>query len=253
MYVTMAGNPSTPTVYMPIMIFDPTIWKQVLAMNLGTSDWPYYTYVQGATVQFAPIPGSSGNIITFRGRLQNKELQFNDYTTGTIVSVANGGTAVVGSGTTWTKDMIGRYIQITETTAANGGDGYWYEIGGWTDATHIALLKPYEGTAIAAGSAAYTIGQMSNIPEAYDIAPAYRSAALYWQNQNDLVRAKTYWMQYDGGVEAGYTKDYGGIMLQMMETEMETEEGGFVMPINAMGGIIQAPYYLPYQQATGFS
>jgi len=247
------GTSSSDTIYSPEMVFDPTKWKLILQYKLGTQDVPYFTYVENQKFYIQPIPATTGNLIRLRGRLQTNDLTIPDYTTGTIVSVANGGTAVVGSGTTWTEDMVGRYIQITQTTAANGGDGFWYEIGGWTDATHISLLKPYEGTDIVAGSAAYTIGQVSPIPSAYDVGIAYRATALYWDNQGDLERAKTWWLRYDGGMEAGYSKEYGGLMLQMLSNEGETEEGSYVPPFASTTNLPQAPYYLPFQDASGFN
>lgn len=253
MWITLDQQASSrPTIYMPEMVFDPTKWKLIKAYRLGTSDVPYFTYVENTKFYVQPIPATTGNTITIRGRLQTSDLTIADYTTGTIQSIANADTAVVGVGTTWTADMVGRYIQITQTTAANGGDGMWYQIGTYTSATSIGLLKPYEGTSIAAATAAYTIGQCSVIPAAYDIGIVYRATALYWHNQNDLVRAKTYWMLYDGGMEAGYSKDYGGLMLQMLSNEGETEEGSYVPPFGANTNLPQAPYYLPYQQATGF-
>jgi len=194
---------------------------------------------------------TSGNAITLRGRLNVRELSIADYTAGTIVSIAAQGTAIVGSGTTFTADMVGRYIQITPTTAANGGDGMWYEIGSYTSATQIGLVKPYEGTAISAGTATYTIGQVPVIPEAYQNAIEYRTTALFWQNQNDLTRAKTYWMLYDGGNEAGYSRDYGGLISQMLSNEGETEEGSYIPPAGNMTAFAFAPYYDPNQQATG--
>lgn len=251
MYIYDGTGLSTDTIYAPQMVFDPTIWKRVLQSHLGTQQVPYFTYVENTTYKIQPIPSVTGNLIKLRGRLEVKDLTIADYTTGTITSISNGGTALVGNGTVWTRDMIGRYIQITETTAANGGDGFWYEIGGWTDATHITLTKPYEGTTISAGTAAYTIGQCSVIPSAYDVGIVYRATALYWQNQNDLVRAKTYWLMYDGGVEAGYSTNYGGLMSQMLANEGETEEGVYLSPLDAPNTIIRN-YYYPWQQASGF-
>lgn len=253
MYVYSGSGSSTDTIYMPEMVFDPTKWKLIKAYRLGTQDVPYFTYVENQKYYIQPIPATSGNLITLRGRLAVRDLSIADYTTGTIVSIANGGTALVGSGTTWTADMVGRYIRITETTAANGGDGFWYEIGAFTDSTHLTLLKPYEGTSISAGSAAYTIGQTSVIPEAYDVAVVYRATALYWEQNNDLERAKTYWMLYDGGMEAGLKDEYGGIISQMLANEGETEEGSYLPPFGSQNNIVQTgPYYFPYQQATGF-
>ncbi len=115
------------------------------------------------------------------------------------------------------------------------------------------MTKPYEGISISAATASYTIGQTSVIPEAYDVGVVYRSAALYWQNQNDLVRSKTYWTQYDGGMEAGYTNEYGGLMLQMLSNEGETEEGSYLPPFASSTNLPQAPYYFPYVDATGFN
>lgn len=251
MYIYDGSGSSTDTIYAPRMIYDPTLWKNVLQSHLGTQQVPYFTYIENRTFKIQPIPSVTGNLITLRGRLNTRDLSIADYTTGTIVSVANGGTAIVGSGTVWTADMVGRYIQITQTTAANGGDGFWYEIAGFTDATHITLTKPYEGTAISAGSAAYTIGQCSVIPEAYDIAVVYRASALYWLNQKDTERAKQYWLMYDGGNEAGYSKEYGGIISQMLANEGETEEGGYIPPLNGIN-TSGRNYYYPWQQATGF-
>lgn len=244
---------SSDTIYSPEMVYDPTKWKTVLQYRLGTADTPYFTYVENTKFYIQPIPATSGNLIRLRGRLQTRDLTIADYTTGTIVSIANGGTAVVGFGTTWTADMVGRYIQITQTTAANGGDGFWYQIGSYTSATSIGLTKPYEGTSISAGSATYTIGQCSVIPEAYDVGVVYRATALFWDNQGDLERAKSYWLKYDGGFEAGYSKEYGGLMLQMLSNEGETEEGSYVPPFNGSSNLPNAPYYFPFQDASGFS
>lgn len=247
------GSSSTATIYSPEMVFDPVKWKRILQYRLGTQDVPYFTYVENQTFKIQPIPASTGNLIKLRGRLQTKDLTIADYTTGSIVSVANAGTAVVGSGTTWTAEMVGSYIQIAVTQAANGGDGFWYEIGAWTDATHITLKKPYEGTSISGGSASYTIGQASAIPEAYDVGIVYRATALWWDNQGDQARAKGYWLKYDGGNEAGYVDVYGGLVGQMLANEGETEEGSYIPPFASTSNLPQAPYYLPFQDASGFN
>lgn len=252
MYIYSGSGSSGDTIYAPEMVFNPVRWKEILQYRLGTGEVPYFTYVENTSYKIQPIPSTTGNLIVLRGRLRVRDLTIADHTTGTVVSIANGGTAVVGSGTTWTADMVGRYIQITETTAANGGDGFWYEIGSYTSATSIGLVKPYEGTTIAAGSAAYTIGQVPIVPEAYQPAIGFRATALYWQMQGDLARAKTYWMMYDGGKEAGYSSEYGGLILEMLENEGETEEGSYIPPFGSTNPVMTAPYYYANQQASGF-
>lgn len=251
--ITQDSDPSQPSIYMPEMVFDPSKWKLIKAYRLGTSDVPYFTYVENQTVNIQPIPASDGNTITFRGRLNTRDLSIDDYTDGMILSISQGDTILTGTGTIWTADMVGRYIQIIETTAANAGDGFWYQIGGFINATTLTLLKPYEGTSIVLGTASYTIGQCAVIPEAYDIAVLYRSIALYWQKQGEISTAETYWRQYDGGNEAGYIDTYGGVIGQMLATEGETEEGTYVPPFGTNSVLPFAPYYLPYQDASGFN
>jgi len=251
LYVYSGTGSSSDTIYTPEMIFDPTAWKKVKQARLGESDVPYFAYVENTKFYLNPIPATSGHVITLRGRLNVRDLTIADYTTGTIVSIANQGTALVGSGTTWTADMVGRYVQITNTTAANGGDGFWYEIGAYVSATALTLLKPYEGTAISAGSAAYTIGQVPPIPEAYQPAIVYRASALYWEDRSEMEKAKRFWLRYDGGNEAGYSDGYGGLISQMLANEGETEEGSYIPPLGSSSNMQQAPYYDAWQNASG--
>lgn len=242
------------TIYMPEAVYDQDRWKVVLAYRMGSSDVPRFYYVQGTKILFSPIPSTSGNLIYIRGRLNIKDMTLPDYTTGTITSVAKDGTSVIGNGTTWTKSMIGRYIRITETNAANGGDGFWYEIGDWVSATNIILKKPYQGTDIVAGTAAYVIGQVSPIPESYQIAPIYRAVALYWDNNGETERAKVWWLKYDGGYEAGYSKSAGGLIDQLLEEENNKVEGPYIPPFGSTSNVVNiGAWWSPWQgDASGF-
>lgn len=251
LYVTVGTDPNS-TIYMPRPIFDPGKWKAVLAARLGTSEVPYFYYVENDKVQIAPIPANTGDVITMRGRLDLADDLIDDYTTGSIVSIANGTTTVTGTGTTWTTSMAGRYIQITESDSANKGDGFWYEIASVTSATVLELTKKYEGTSIAAGTAAYTIGQVSPIPEAYQDAPLFRTLALYWGQHGDATRSKMYWGMYDGGKEAGFSNTYGGLICEMLEESGETVEGAYISPNDNILDI-NTSYYYPYGDASGFS
>ncbi len=253
LYIYSGAGTDSDTIYSPEMVFDPTKWKYIKQARYGSSSTPYFTYVENQKFYINPVPSVSGNKITLRGRINVPDLGIADYTTGTIVSIANGGTALVGSGTTWTADMVGRYINIPRTTAAGGGDGLWYEIGGYTSATALTLLKPYEGTSIAAGTATYTIGQVPPIPEAYQMAMVYRACALYWEDKSEGEKAKRFWLRYDGGNEAGYNNDYGGLISQMLANEGETEEGAYIPPFGSTLNTPQAPYYFPYEQASGLT
>ncbi len=252
MYVYSGSGSSSDTIYAPEMVFSPVRWKEILQYRLGQGDVPYFTYVENTSYKIQPIPDSTGQLIVLRGRLQVRDLTIADVTNITVASISNGATSMTLSGN-MTADMVGRYIQITETTAANGGDGFWYEIGAYVSPAQITLTKPYEGTSIVAGTATSTIGQVPVVPQAYQPAIVYRAVALYWQNQRELSTAKTYWMMYDGGKEAGYSNDYGGLILEMLENEGETEEGSYLPPFGSSSNIVNgSPYYFPYQQASGF-
>lgn len=254
LYVTVGTNPNTNVVYTPIAVFDAQRWKYIIASRLGTSDWALYYYVQYNRVLIQPRPATTGNVVTFRARKKIRDLGIADYTTGGILTATLDSTTLVGTGTTWTASMAGRWIRITASDTANKGDGQWYQISSVTDATTLELVAPYQGTSIVAGNAAYTIGQMSVIPEPYDTAPLYRAAALYWQTR-DSSKYEQYMKQYDGGYEAGFQQEGpGGIVGQLIETFGETTEGAYI-PVDSAGANGPwkgPPYWLPYQDASGF-
>jgi hypothetical protein len=217
-------------IYSPKPIISEIDWKIILESSLGNSDQPCFWYRQDSKVYFSPTPATAGNTITFRGRNKAKDLSISDYTTGTIVTVTNGTTAVVGNGTTWTSSMNGRYIRITESDSLLKGDGQWYEISSVTSNTTLSLTKPYLGTTIAGGAAVYSIGQMSGIPEDYELAPIFRAVAIYYTKEDVTSIGDRFWRMYDGGVEAGISQSYEGIIGRMMNEGKI--EGRYFVPSN---------------------
>ena len=168
------------------------------------------------------------------------------------VGTETGGAIVTGDGTTFTANMIDRWLRITDGV----GDGAWYQIGNFYSSTIIGLKTPYQGTDISAATAPYLIGQSSIIPETYQIAPIYRAAALYWGVNNpgnpNTNLANYYWRLYDGGVEAGLSREYGGLISQMQEEANESQEGPYMSPLPLKGGSEYGlPFYNPWQQAGG--
>jgi len=252
----VVGSGTSATIYLPRLVYDAQKWQAILAMRLGSNEYPYFVYQQGQKLKFQPIPSTTGTDVTLIGRRALRDLSIADYSTGSIVSVANGGTAIVGTGTTWTASMAGRYIRITESDTANKGDGFWYEIASVESATALTLVKPYQGTAIAAGTAAYVIGQITYEPEAYQMAPIYRALALFFQTNDPLhngTQANQWWRLYDGGQEAGLSDLPGGLIGQMLAEAGETFDGSYIGPgdrdLNGYSGV---PYYFPFQDASGF-
>lgn len=177
-------------------------WDQICNTTVTTSNYPQWYFVYNNQISFFPIPStSSTNAITVHARVKPVALVKPDYTTGTITTVAALGTTITGSGTSWTTGMIGDYIRITAENAANKGDNVWYRISGVGSTTSITIDRPYQGTAISAGSATYTIGQASVLPEAQDILPVYKACQQYFTSVQPMPgQADRFARQYADGI-----------------------------------------------------
>lgn len=214
--------------YVPREVSSREEWDR-LNMVVVTSDIVTRFFVFNGQVLLYPTPASSSNIITVNSKRLVKDLSIADYTTGSVVSIANGGTAVVGTGTTWTTAMAGRFIRITDSDTANKGDGFWYEIASTPTitSTTLSLVRSYGGTAISAGTAAYTIGQMTILPEFYEQLPVYEAASIYWGiNPKEGNRQKYYDTKFKEGL-AEMKKTYGSAT-----TNVVLDDGGGYTPQN---------------------
>lgn len=167
----------------------------LLNLSTYTSDTPQYYFVFNGQIGVWPTPTSAGSTIYIAQKCRVVDLAAADYTIGSITtsSTTAGVTTLTGSGTTWTGSMVGRYIRITASDAAPAltGDGLWYEIASVASTTSLTLVRAYGGTTIAAATAAYTIGQMPLLPEAFHDLPWQWAAGTYWQKEADK-RADTF-------------------------------------------------------------
>jgi len=170
--------------YTPRMSPDRNHWDK-LNQSVISSDIPQFWFTFAGQLGIWPTPVSSGNTINVTQKTKVIDLGIADYTTGSIVSIANGAMAVIGTGTSWTAQMVGRYIRITLSDTANTGDGQWYEISAVADTTHLTLVRAYGGTSIVAGTAPYNIGQMPLLPEAYHDLPWIWAVGQYWMKEAD--------------------------------------------------------------------
>jgi hypothetical protein len=187
--------------YVPKEITNREEWDKLNEVVISSDIVSHYFFYDGA-INLYPTPATSSNVITFNGRRIAKDLSIADFTTGTITTATNGSTAIVGSGTSWTVQMAGRWIRITDSSVANTGDGYWYEIASVGSSTTLTLVRKYGGTSIAAGSATYTMGQVSLIPEPHDMLPIYEALKVYYTSvdpstSKSELYAKMYIEGYD--------------------------------------------------------
>lgn len=219
-YVTVGSYRYTPREVPTREAWD-RLNQVVVTSNIAT-----HFFVYNNQLLLFPIPASA-NTITVNSKRLVKDLSIADYTTGNVQSIANAGTAVVGTGTAWTTAMAGRYIRITDSDTANKGDGFWYEIASVGSATTLTLSRAYGGTSISAGTAAYTIGQMSVLPEFYEQLPIYEAASIYWGlNPMQGNRSKYYDTKFKEGL-AEMKKTYGSVT-----TNVVLDDGGGYAPQN---------------------
>jgi hypothetical protein len=214
--------------YVPKLSPSQAHWDH-LNLTVFNSDIPQWYFVLNGQLGLWPRPSSTGNTITVIQKTRVVDLSVADYTTGNIVSIANGAAAVVGSGTTWTSQMVGRFLRITLSDTANTGDGVWYEISAVPSATTMTLVRMYGGASIVAGSAAYTIGQMPLLPEAYQDMPWMYAAGMYWSKETDK-RAGFFLSQH--GESGGAGRPATGKVRELIgaysspTTDMVLDDGG---------------------------
>lgn len=191
------------TKYTPKRVKTRDDWDRLTQSTNTTSNTPEWWFPFAKTYSFCPAPSSAtANAIVETYEAIQKDLTIADYTTGTIVSIANGATTVTGLGTSWTSQMAGRVIRITDGDTTNGGDEVWYDIASITNGTTLELRVPYAGASIAVGSATYTIGQVSIIPEDFQFVPMYRAIENYFTYiQPDLDRSKAAKVNYAEGLK----------------------------------------------------
>lgn len=183
--------------YNPVEVANFDDWDNINNPSGVQGDNVSFYFIVGNQINFWPIPATSGSTITYEYLQAARDISVADYTTGSIVSIANGATAVTGSGTSWTAGMVGKFIRITAGNGANLGDGLWYKIAAVGSATTLTLSAAYTGATIAAGSAAYTIGDCMLIPEKYQLGPVYYAVAEFWRKQNDNARADRFQAKFD--------------------------------------------------------
>lgn len=196
-------------------------WDRLNASTF-TADIPEWYFVFNGQVKLWPTPATAGNTINIVQKTRVIDLSIADYTTGTIVTATNSTTAIVGATTSWNASMVGRWIQITNTSAANGGDGIWYEIAGVADTTHLTLTRAYGGTSITTGTATYTIGQMPLLPESAQDLPWLWATGQYWVKEADNRGEKM--LALHGNIGTGSQPSTGRVkLLELSQSSATTD------------------------------
>ena len=159
-------------------------------VTVQTSDIPEKYFLRpgfgiaGVEIGFAPRPSTAGNTMTFTYEATDKDLSQDKYTGGNI-AVTSGSAAVVGTATTFTAAMAGRYLKL------DSGDGMFYKVQSFTDTEHITLENVYEGAALT--GQAYQIAEIFALPEEMQILPVYYALWFYFMGpKKDKDQAALY-------------------------------------------------------------
>lgn len=174
--------------------------KQYDALNVisFTNNFPQYYYIYNNQLLLWPTPAENGDTITINYKRRIRDLSAADYTTGTL-SVTSSSTTVTGSGTSWTTNMAGRWLNIPQTASnTTSGDDEWYQISSVTNSTTLVLDNAYQGSTVTGGT--YTIGEVPILPEDYQDLPLYRALYVYFNTINkDEQKAQANLALYEEG------------------------------------------------------
>jgi hypothetical protein len=162
------------------------------------NDYTQFYYIYNNQLLLWPSPASNGNTITINFKRRIRDLSAADYATGTV-SVTNASATVTGSGTSWTTNMAGRWINVPLSTSnSTTGDDEWYEIASVESATSLTLNNQYQGG--TASGATYTIGEVPILPEDFQDLPLYRACYVYYTAiKQDEQKAQYFKALYDEG------------------------------------------------------
>lgn len=160
--------------YLAGRVYDRDEWIRLLAdNNTVSSNFLTKWFVKRSSFEIWPKASTAANSLILEYESSPHDLSADDYTEGTITTLASNGTTVTANSSTFTSAMAGRFFKVNS-------DGQWYEIESVDSTTQLTLVKGYEGTAISAGSEAYTIGEMPRLPGATHHIPALYAAWKYF-------------------------------------------------------------------------
>lgn len=185
--------------YSPDLITNEEEWNKLNAITTSGA-FPTKYYIRGFNeLGVYPVPNAnitSGVIISYEP--QHVDLTQDDVTdvssSGTLTVNANN-IAVTHSGTGFTQNMVGRWLQITD-----GSDGKWYKIAAFVSTSVVNLENYYEG--ISGSGRTFRIGEVSKIPQGYQDAPVYYALDRYYLTQNDMRTAPVYSQRFDAKIKS---------------------------------------------------
>ncbi len=179
-------------------------WDSLNSIPFQPTTFPRFIFPRLDDFGIWPIP-QGVYPITFNYHFRDRNLSVADYITGTI-GVTNGAATIVGSGTTFTAAMAGRWFSVTDPTES--GQGYWYRVLSYQSATGLTLYSPWQGT--TGTGFTYVIGETPEIPEEMHIALAHGVTADFFANvKNDEASAARWENRFWTGDPSNASRNFG--------------------------------------------
>lgn len=163
-------------------------WREITAYPYS-SNWPAYYYMIGNDeLAVWPTPSQTvANGLRFYYQVQDHDLSVNDvisssFSPAQTVTMVNGTTAVISTGSTFTNQLVGLSFQLQGVT-----DLTWYEIVAVPTASTLTLKSAFVGNS---GSAlAFRIGQLPIIPGQYHDALVNYALYLFFSGKGNEARS----------------------------------------------------------------
>lgn len=127
-------------------------------------------------------------------------IRMSEYTTGTITTLANAGTAVTGASTDFDGFVTDTtnfdyYFRLDRDGTASASK--WYKISTAASNTSLTLSDAYAGTAVSSGTLAFTISHVSSLPAGLDLAMVYGAATVGAIDQTNKTQIQGWLTMYD--------------------------------------------------------
>lgn len=175
-------------------------WRLIKTNPTYSSNWIAYYYVLGNDeIEVWPVPSSDiPNGIRFYYQQQDHFLSVADIVSSVLspaqtATVTNGGVTVASTGTTFTAQLIGLWIQLTGVT-----DLTWYEIVDVPTSSTLTLKSAFVGASGAGFN--FRIGQMPIIPGEYHTNIVDYALWLFFSGKGNENRATLHKKLFDDAV-----------------------------------------------------
>lgn len=188
--------------YTPDLVASEEEWNNLNAITT-TGSIPTNYYIRGFNeIGLYPVPSANvtnGMIVSHEP--QHIELSQDDFGTaltagsGTTITATNGAVAITHSGTGFTQQMVGRWLQVTD-----GTDTKWYKIASFVSSSVLNLENYYEG--ISGSGRSFRIGEVMKLPNGYHDAPVYYALDRYYLTQNDPRTAPIYQQRFEQKIKS---------------------------------------------------